>query len=114
MSLEPTSIRSALSLAMLVGALLIDVSAGAQFAPSGGAGLQAEESTEPGADTDAPADAEKPQQPIAGFDKGNFNGFFIQSPDGEFRFNIGAYTQFRYNLVWLYVGKTFRTRGHVY
>ena len=85
---------------MLVGALVIDVSAGAQFAPSGGAGLHAEESTEPGADAPADADAEKPKQPIAGFDKGNFNGFFIQSPDGEFRFNIGAYTQFRYNLVW--------------
>lgn len=36
----------------------------------------------------------------AGYDKNSWNGFFIQSKDGEFRLNIGAYSQVRYNTNW--------------
>ena len=33
----------------------------------------------------------------AGYEKNGWNGFFIRSKDGQFRLNIGAYTQIRYN-----------------
>lgn len=36
-------------------------------------------------------------QRVAGYDKNGFNGFFIQNPSGDFRLEIGAYSQFRYN-----------------
>ena len=96
---------------MFVGGLALEATAAAQFAPSGGALLHSEEATpppppvvtEPPADTEeAPAADEEEQvkHDIAGFDKANFNGFFVQSRDEQFRLNIGAYTQFRYNLVW--------------
>ena len=50
--------------------------------------------TEPPDDTTdaaAPADAAEQEQvkhDIAGFDKANFNGFFVQSRNQEFRLNI--------------------------
>ena len=62
--------------------------------------------TEPPADTTDGADAadaaeqEQVKHDIAGFDKANLNGFFVQSRNEEFRLNIGAYAQVRYNLVW--------------
>ena len=103
------SIRGVCCVALLAGALGLEVSATAQFAPSGGALLHSEEAAKPPPaevmaepPTDAKADAEEPQvkRDIAGYDKANFNGFFIQSRDQEFRLNIGAYSQFRYDLVW--------------
>jgi hypothetical protein len=36
----------------------------------------------------------------AGYDKTAMNGFFIRSEDQSFRLNIGAYTQFRYDVNW--------------
>ena len=36
----------------------------------------------------------------AGYEKNGWNGFWIGSEDGEFRLNIGAYTQVRYNTNW--------------
>jgi len=36
----------------------------------------------------------------AGYDKTDGNGFFIRSEDSQFRLNIGAYTQARYNINW--------------
>jgi len=96
-------------------ALLLEGSASAQFAPSGGALLHSQEAekppppevvTEPPADTTDEADAadaaeqEQVKHDIAGFDKANLNGFFVQSRNEEFRLNIGAYAQVRYNLVW--------------
>ncbi len=36
----------------------------------------------------------------AGYEKNGWNGFFIRSRDGQFRLNIGAYTQIRYNMNW--------------
>ena len=107
--MRATSIRRAFCIALLAGALGVEVSATAQFAPSGGALLHSEEAAKPPPaevvaepPPDVKVDAEEPQveHDIAGFDKGNFNGFFIQSRDEQFRLNIGAYTQFRYNLVW--------------
>ena len=103
------SIRGVCCVALLAGALGLEASATAQFAPSGGALLHSEEAAKPPPaevmaepPTDAKADAEEPQvkHDIAGYDKANFNGFFIQSRDQEFRLNIGAYSQFRYDLVW--------------
>lgn len=38
--------------------------------------------------------------PVAGYEKNGLNGFFIQSPNGLFRLNIGGFTQLRYNLTW--------------
>lgn len=35
----------------------------------------------------------------AGFHKGNLNPVFVQSKDGQFRLNLGIYTQARYNMV---------------
>jgi hypothetical protein len=82
-------------------ALLLEGSASAQFAPSGGALLHSQEAAKPPPpDTEADAEEEQAKHDVAGFDKANFNGFFVQSRDGQFRLNIGAYTQFRYNLVW--------------
>ena len=96
------SSRGALALFLLVVAL--GAPASAQFAPSGGALLQSEDVTEPAPTVadESPAEAEQEQvkHDIAGFDKANLNGFFIQSRDQQFRLNIGAYAQFRYNLVW--------------
>ena len=92
---------------VLAGLLAFEASAVAQFAPSGGALLHSQEAAKPPPAevvTDPPADTatedEQVRPDIAGFDKANFNGFFIQSRDEQFRLNIGAYTQFRYNLVW--------------
>lgn len=78
----------------------MEASVVAQFAPSGGALLHSEgaEKVPPPVVTEPPADEE--EHDVAGFDKANFNGFFVQSRDQQFRLNIGAYTQFRYNLVW--------------
>jgi hypothetical protein len=105
--------------AITCAALLLEGSASAQFAPSGGALLHSEKSAPPppapvegidppadttdGADAADPADVVEQEQvkhDIAGFDKANFNGFFVQSRDQQFRLNIGAYSQLRYNLVW--------------
>ena len=36
----------------------------------------------------------------AGYEKNSTNGFFIRSKDGQFRLNIGAYTQVRYDINW--------------
>jgi hypothetical protein len=36
----------------------------------------------------------------AGYEKNSSNGFFIRSKDGQFRLNIGAFTQVRYDLNW--------------
>ena len=36
----------------------------------------------------------------AGYEKNLTNGFFIRSKDGQFRLNIGAYTQSRYDINW--------------
>jgi len=36
----------------------------------------------------------------AGYDKNGTNGFFIRSEDSQFRLNIGAYTQARYDINW--------------
>jgi hypothetical protein len=109
MSKQARFLRFTLSAAMLVGGLAIEASTVAQFAPSGGALLHSEEAatpppvevvTEPPADTEADTEEEQVKHDIAGFDKANFNGFFVQSRDEQFRLNIGAYAQFRYNLVW--------------
>ena len=37
-------------------------------------------------------------QPVAGYDLNAFNPFFIQDPTGQFRLNIGAYAQVRYEV----------------
>lgn len=63
----------------------------AQFSPSGGALLDSKGGVQP--EKDAPVDN-------AGYDKGNFDGFFIQSSDGQFRLNLGAWAQLRYAGVW--------------
>lgn len=77
---------------------------GAIFRPSGGALLQSQEATKPPPPvvTELPVDTEKEEikYDIAGYEKGNFDGFFVQSRDGQFRLNIGAYSQLRYDLVW--------------
>lgn len=39
-----------------------------------------------------------PPDSVAGFDPRATNGFFLRSPDGLFRLNIGAYTQIRYGI----------------
>ena len=98
--------------------LLLEGSASSQFAPSGGALLHGEQAAPPppppppgevaeppadttdGADATGTAEHEQVKHDVAGFDKTNFNGFFVQSRDGQFRLNIGAYSQLRYNLVW--------------
>jgi hypothetical protein len=36
----------------------------------------------------------------AGYEKNSTNGFFIRSKDGQFRLNIGLYTQVRYDVNW--------------
>jgi len=36
----------------------------------------------------------------AGYEKNSTNGFFIRSKDGQFRLNVGAYTQVRYDVNW--------------
>jgi len=40
------------------------------------------------------------QRATAGYEKNGWNGFWIGSEDGEFRLNIGAYSQIRYNMNW--------------
>jgi hypothetical protein len=87
--------RLGTSVVFIAAAVLPEGSAVAQFAPSGGAGLHAEESSEPPEPsvTEPPADAEEEEEEeeeevkhdIAGFDKANLNGFFVQSRDAEFR-----------------------------
>jgi len=51
---------------------------------------------------EAPADSAAAEKTkiTAGFEKNGWNGFWIGSEDGEFRLNIGAYTQVRYNMNW--------------
>jgi hypothetical protein len=44
------------------------------------------------------SDAEIPV--TAGYEKNSTNGFFIRSKDGQFRLNIGLYTQARYDVNW--------------
>jgi hypothetical protein len=44
------------------------------------------------------SDAEIPL--TAGYEKNSTNGFFIRSKDGQFRLNIGLYTQARYDVNW--------------
>jgi len=51
------------------------------------------------ADTVDTTDAEDTKI-TAGYEKNGWNGFWIGSEDGEFRLNIGAYTQVRYNMNW--------------
>ncbi len=51
---------------------------------------------------DVPADSSDAgnSRVTAGYEKNGWNGFWIGSEDGEFRLNIGAYTQVRYNTNW--------------
>lgn len=55
-----------------------------------------------GAQEVAPEEGDASEQggslPIAGYEKNGFNGFFIQTADGEFRLELGGYSQFRYSL----------------
>jgi len=99
-----TWVRCGLRFSLIGTVLLVKAAAAAQFAPSGGALLDSEEAAKPPppVTTEPPADAEEEeiQYEIAGYDKGNFDGFFVQSRNGQFRLNIGAYSQLRYNLVW--------------
>jgi hypothetical protein len=99
-----TWVRCGLLVFLIAAALSAEATAAAQFAPSGGALLHSEEATKPPPPviTEPPADAEKEEikYDIAGYDKGNFDGFFVQSRNGQFRLNIGAYSQLRYDLVW--------------
>ncbi len=37
-------------------------------------------------------------EPVAGFDPSAFNSFYIQDPTGQYRLNIGAYAQVRYEV----------------
>ena len=47
-------------------------------------------------ETDSAPDPPPPEsQPVAGYEPTYFNPFFIQSSDGLFRLNIGAYAQVR-------------------
>ena len=92
-----SSKHGALGVFLVVVALSAPTSA--QFAPSGGALPHARESSELSIVPEA-EEPEEPERQIAGFEKGNFDGFYVQSRDGEFRLNLGAYTQFRYNLLW--------------
>ena len=69
----------------------LESSALAQFAASGGALLDSDGAVKPDPDA-APH--------VAGYAKGNFNGFYIQSRDGEFRLNLGAWAELRYELDW--------------
>jgi hypothetical protein len=59
--------------------------------------VSAQEAVPDSADTGAPAEDTKI---TAGYEKNGWNGFWIGSEDGEFRLNIGAYTQVRYNMNW--------------
>ncbi len=103
-ALAMTWVRGGLLVFLIAAALSADATAAAQFAPSGGALPHGEEAAKPPPPVvaEAPVDAEDEQikHDIAGFDKANFNGFFVQSRNAEFRLNIGAYAQFRYNLGW--------------
>lgn len=58
--------------------------------------LVAQDATEPPSDV-AVSDSTGIE---AGYEKNGWNGFFIRSKDGEFRLNIGAYTQVRYSANW--------------
>ncbi len=40
------------------------------------------------------------EQPIAGYERSPVNGFFVQSANGEFRLQLGGYTQVRWNGNW--------------
>lgn len=40
------------------------------------------------------------EQPIAGYERSPGNGFFVQSSNGEFRLQLGGYTQVRWNANW--------------
>jgi hypothetical protein len=82
-------------LMVVVAVLLFDSSASANPPQSGASVLHAKEASKPPTDTVPVEDVGE----VAGFHKGNLNPFFIQSPDGEFRLNIGALTQMRYNMV---------------
>ena len=87
------------ALAVFLVVVALSAPTSAQFAPSGGALPHARESAELSIVPEAEV-PEEPKRQIAGFEKGNFDGFYVQSRDGEFRLNLGAYTQFRYNLLW--------------
>lgn len=51
--------------------------------------------------TDNQASNQESEIPMtAGYEKNATNGFFISSKDGQFRLNIGAYTQARYDINW--------------
>lgn len=51
--------------------------------------------------TDSQADGNGSEIPMtAGYEKNTTNGFFIRSKDEQFRLNIGAYTQARYDINW--------------
>jgi len=51
--------------------------------------------------TDSKTDSHNGEIPlIAGYEKNSTNGFFIRSKDQQFRLNIGAYTQARYDINW--------------
>jgi len=79
--------------ALLVVVVLFQLEgrAGAQFSPSGGALLDSKGGVQH--EKDAPIQT-------AGYDKGNFDGFFIQNSNGQFRLNLGAWAQLRYEGVW--------------
>ena len=48
-----------------------------------------------------PDENEAAETPLtAGYEKNSTNGFFIRSKDGQFRLNIGLYTQARYDVNW--------------
>ncbi|MEA3413341.1 MAG: porin [Pseudomonadota bacterium] len=59
----------------------------------------AEKAPETVAATDEP-DTEPESKITAGYNKNAVNGFFIGDESGQFRLNIGAYTQVRYNTNW--------------
>lgn len=50
--------------------------------------------------TETLAQESKTDLPTAGFDTTQYNPVFIQSNDGQFKLNIGLYTQVRYNMNW--------------
>jgi len=62
----------------------------------GGVGEQVSDSQESGQDS-----RQISEVPLtAGYDKSGGGGFFIRSEDSQFRLNIGAYTQARYDINW--------------
>jgi hypothetical protein len=79
---------------MLLLPLVHASSAAANDHDHGASGLHAKESAKPETEPVIPVDDEGQ---VAGYNKGHRNPIFVQSKDGLFRLDIGAYTQLRYN-----------------